>query len=146
MPPAESSFSDMPPPSDEDMARYPASRGMPPSPSDAAERPATGETTATPFGRYGTQVMAQAGGKLPRVISGNERAPAGLKRWKVRADIPGEAFAALYLLGKEGDEEGVKKLYAAEVGLDKRRKVIDDKGEIKEVTRPYDLVVVLLPD
>lgn len=87
-------------------------------------------------------------GAVPRVCHELERAVpgSGLVRWKIRAEIPGEPRADVYILAREDDEEGAKKHYAEHTGLTKRRRVVDDRGEIKEVMTPYNLVVRKLPD
>lgn len=85
--------------------------------------------------------------RVPRVINPSLRAGQGYSRYKVRADIVGENSKTLYILAKEGDEAGAQECYLHATGLDKKRRVMDEKtGEVKEVVRPVDLVVKELRD
>lgn len=129
-------------PGEEDPARFPSSRGVPPRPEHRIERPATGDDSSGPP----RPPLADPSLPLPRVCDQGERAYPGSTRYKVRADIPGEPRAPLYILAPEGDVQAAKDCYAKAHALDKRRRVVDEEGKVKEVQQPYDLVIVALPD
>lgn len=126
----------------EEPERFVASQGRPPRPEDALERPAGAETAPV---RTAPR-PADPSQPLPRVCDQHERAYEGTARFKVRALIAGEPREPLYVLAEEGDEQGARDAYLKAQGLDRKRKVLDEKGELKEVLPPVDLFVVRLAD
>lgn len=68
---------------------------MPPLPPDKPAAPAGDELPPMP--------VADPGGPVPRVISQNERAPKGLKRFKLRCDNY-QTQPTLYVLAKDEDQ------------------------------------------
>jgi hypothetical protein len=124
-------------------ARFLASRGVPVRPEHASEKPATTETGPS---YPGMARVADPSLPLPRVCDQSERAYEGTCRYKVRAEQPGNPFPPLYVLTEDGDEEGAKRCYAERQLLHRRRKVVDDQGNIKEVSPVYDIIIVKLPD
>lgn len=129
----------------------------PSPPPDEIEQPQAEPKDATREGAGawsspppGQKVPAQAGGgggvaspegKVPRVIDQGERAPEGLRRFKVRADIPGEPTPTLYILAK--DEESACKHYMEYTGRQKRLDHLKRQGQ--EAQAPF-LSVRELPD
>lgn len=94
---------------------------------------------------FGTARMAR-GGDVPRVIQPSDRAPAGHKRYKIRAENYEQMGPrkTLYVLAKEGDVEGAEKCYLenTEVGKYVRRR--KDRG-VKD-DEPVVLITKELPD
>jgi hypothetical protein len=85
--------------------------------------------------------------KVPRVINPGLRAEEGFSRFKIRADVPGENTRTLYVLAKEGDQKGAEDCYLKACGLDRKRRVLDERtGDVREVVRPVDLVTKELRD
>jgi hypothetical protein len=123
-------------------ARFMASRGRPVRPEDYHERPAGVETAPGPP----QPRLADPRLPLPRLCHPNERAYPGATRYKVRAEIPGQPFPPLYILAPENDEQAAKDCYARVQNLDRKRRVLDDQGNMKEVMPVYDLILVRLPD
>lgn len=66
---------------------------------------------------FGTAYPAAAGGPLPRVVKELERRVPGTVRYKVRADNYPGMNKPRYVLAKQGDEDGAKKLYAKASGI-----------------------------
>jgi hypothetical protein len=130
-------------PGEEDApARFLASRGRPVRPEDFHERPAGVETAPGPP----QPRLADPRLPLPRVCHQNERAYPGATRYKVRAEIPGNPQAPLYILAPENDERAAVDCYARALGLDRKRRALDENGALKEVSIVWDPVIVRLPD
>jgi hypothetical protein len=130
-------------PGEEDApARFLASRGRPVRPEDFHERPAGVETAPGPP----QPRLADPRLPLPRVCHQNERAYPGATRYKVRAEIPGNPQAPLYILAPENDERAAVDCYARALGLDRKRRALDEDGALKEVSIVWDPVIVRLPD
>jgi hypothetical protein len=123
-------------------ARFLASRGRPVRPEDYHERPAGVETAPGPP----QPRLADPRLPLPRVCHQNERAYPGATRYKVRAEIPGNPQAPLYILAPENDERAAVDCYARALGLDRKRRALDENGTLKEVSIIWDPVIVRLPD
>lgn len=100
-------------------------------------------TTPPPFG---TPRQAEAGGSLPRVVGQLERAPAGVRRFKVRCGNY-QPHKVRYILAQPSDEAGVRACYLKVEGLDRDierlRKVAGAKSA--EVEEP-DLIITELAD
>jgi hypothetical protein len=103
---------------------------------------------------FGTEVPINAGGPLPRIITGqgkvpagNYRAPAGCSRFKIRA----RAFPDLghhYVLAKESDQASAEECFLKATGLAaEHRKAVELATKAKqEPPAPPELVTVELPD
>jgi hypothetical protein len=117
-------------------------KDLPREAAGAWTTPPPGQTP--PGGRNAATVRQAKAEDKPKVIDPSQRAPQGWKRYKIRADIPGEPVRTLYILAK--DEQSAKDEYARSTGLDRTRKAVGDDGKLKDVQRAFDLVVTELPD
>lgn len=119
------------------MAKQKLPPGVPPGDGGA---PMQRETPPPPFG---TPKPASDGGDLPRVIDPLERAPTGLKRFKVRCNNYSPHGLTKYILAQPDQEDAVKALYLKDRGIQTE---LDKLAKRKvEVVEP-DLVVTVLPD
>lgn len=115
-----------------------------------------------PAERGDTPAVARAAdprGRVPRVIDQGERAPAGMdavrdairgkgdavpRRFKVRAEIPGQAFATDYVLARNVEEAVT--CYAQKHGLDRTLRVSQPDGKVELKVNPWTPVVTELFD
>ena len=87
--------------------------GKEPDPAPLRQKQARDDSSADPGPPQ--PPTADAGGPVPRVIHENERAPKGLKRFKIRAVNFGQQ-PTRYVLA--ADEEGARACYTRGTGLD----------------------------
>lgn len=105
--------------------------------AESAVKPAAPAGKAPPKEPKGPSVAAPA--PQPRVVDPLERAPAGLTRYKIRAEVPGFPSRTLYVLAK--DQPGAEKCYKEAAKVAEHEKYLDDAS--KAAVR---LVVTVLPD
>lgn len=94
------------------------------------------------------RTLAQTG--LPRLINPGDRAGKGETRYKIRADIPGETQPTWYIMAAKDDDDGARRLYLEETGLqqkmDRANKTREHSVEKLPPVLPPELVVTKLPD
>lgn len=85
-------------------------------------------------------------GQLPRVVNQSDRAGPGERRYKIRADVPGEVAPTLYVLAEEGDVQGAVRAYAHAARLTGVKSKLDAEGKVSAAAREFEFFAHELPD